>query len=104
MLNKYDLDRNGIISNYGNKGDEVSKIKADYKTINIFNYATKVDNLVLTQHKLYANTKDNKTIYEVEYNIPTKDFGIQNCLYDIPNNKTYVLDKNNSSILHQRQY
>ena len=102
LLNKYDLDRNGIISNYGTKGDELARIKADYKGINIFNYATQADKLVLTQHKLYAQTTDNSTIYHVIYDIPTKDFGTQNCLYDFPNNKAYVLDKNNSSILHKR--
>ena len=65
LLKKYDLDRNGIISNYGSKGDELAKINADYKGINIFNYATQADILVLTQYKLYATTKDNSTIYQV---------------------------------------
>ena len=103
LLKKYDLDRNGIISNYGSKGDEFAKIKADYKGINIFNYATQADKLVLTQYKLYAKTKDNSTIYQVTYNIPTRSFGTQNSLNDFINDEIYILDKNNSNILHQRK-
>ena len=103
LLKKYDLDRNGIISNYGSKGDELAKINADYKGINIFNYATQADKLVLTQYKLYAKTKDNSTIYQVTYNIPTRSFGTQNSLNDFINDEIYILDKNNGNILHQRK-